>query len=176
MWRSKKFIIIAVLVVLVLGGTLGGVAIAQADDQSTTTPTPTATATDTVSSFLQKVAEMYEANTGVAIDPEQLQKAVDDARQAIREEALDNYLQKLVDENKITQEEADQFKAWWDARPSLDAFQSWWQSMPDIPGIMPGGDNGLGMGPLGGMHEGLGQFRMGFRLGLKCGASNDSTN
>jgi hypothetical protein len=173
MWRSKKFIITAVLIALVLGGTLGGVAIAQADDQNTTT-TPTTTATDNVSSFLEKVAEIYKANTGDTIDPEQLQKAIDDARQVLREEALDNYLQKLVDENKITQEEADQFKAWWGERPSLDAFKSWWQSMPDIPGIFGGEDNGIGIGPFGGIRGGLGQFRMGFRLGMHCTPDADS--
>jgi hypothetical protein len=172
MWRSKKFIIIAVLIALVLGGTLGGVAIAQADDQNPTT-TLTTTATDNVSSFMQKVAEIYEANTGDTIDPQQLQKAIDDARQAIRDEALTNYLQKLVDEGKITQEQADQFKAWWDKRPSLDEFKSWWQSMPDIPGIF-GGDNGIGIGPLGRIRGGLGFFRMGFGLGMHCTPDADS--
>jgi hypothetical protein len=164
MWQSKKFIIIAVLIVLVLGGTLGGVAIAQADDQNPTT-TPTPTATDNVSSFLQKVVDIYKDNTGDTIDPEQLQKAITEARQAIRDEALDNHLQKLVDDGKITQEQADQFKAWWEARPSLDEFKSWWQSMPDIPGIF-GGGNGIGIGSFGGMRGGLGNFKMGFRLGI----------
>jgi hypothetical protein len=173
MWRSKKFIIITVLVVLVLGGTLGGVAIAQADDQSTTTSTPTSTATDNVSSFLQKVAEIYKANTGVTIDPEQLQKAITEARQAMRDEALSNYLQKLVTEGKITQEQADQFMTWWNQRPSLDVFQSWWQSMPDIPGLF-GGGNGIGIGPFGGMRGALNNFRMGFRLGMGCGPDDDS--
>jgi hypothetical protein len=164
MWRSKKFIVITVLTVLVLGGTLGGVAVAQADDQDTT-PTPTVTAN--VSSFLQKVADIYKANTGNTIDPEQLEKAIADARQAIRDEALDNYLQKLVDEKKITQDEADQFKAWWDKRPSLDEFKSWWQSMPDISGIF-GGGNGMGIGPLRGIRGGLGNFKIGFRFGIGC--------
>jgi hypothetical protein len=168
-WRSKKFIIISVLVVLVLGGTLGGVAIAQADDQSTTTPTPTAT--DNVSSFLQKVADIYKANTGVTIDPQQLQKAIADARQAMRDEALSNYLQKLVTDGKITQDQADQFMTWWNQRPSLDVFQSWLQSMPDIPGIFGGGN---GMGPFGGMRGALGNFRMGFRLGMGCAPDTNS--
>ncbi len=34
MWRSKKFIIIAILTVVVLGAILGGYAIAQANDQN----------------------------------------------------------------------------------------------------------------------------------------------
>jgi hypothetical protein len=170
MWRSKKFIIIAVLAVLVLGGTLGGVAIAQADDQNANT-TPTATAN--VTTFLDKVAEIYKNNTGVTIDPQQLQQAITEARQAIRGEALDNYLKKLVADGKITQEQADQFKAWWDARPSLDEFNSWLESRPDIPGLF-GGDNGMGMGPFGGMHGSLGQFKMGFRAGLRCAPNSDA--
>lgn len=170
MWRSKKFIILAVLTVLVVGGTLGGVAIAQADDQNANT-TPTATAN--VTTFLDKVAEIYKNNTGVTIDPQQLQQAITEARQAMRDEALDNYLKKLVADGKITQEQADQFKAWWDSRPSLDEFNSWLQSRPDIPGLF-GGDNGMGMGPFGGMQGGMGNFRMGFRAGLRCAPDTDA--
>lgn len=159
MWRSKKFIIIAVLTVLVLGGTLGGVAIAQADDQNNNT-TPTATAN--VSSYLDKVAEIYKNNTGVTIDPQELQKAITEARQTIRDEALTNYLQKLVSEGKITQEQADQFMTWWDSKPTLpiDEFQQWWNDRPDIPSMF-GQNNDNGMGAFGDMHM-IGKFRGGF--------------
>jgi hypothetical protein len=174
MWRSKKFIIIAILAALVLGGTLGGVAIAQADDQNNS-PTPTANATANVTTFLEKVAEIYKNNTGVTIDPQQLQQAITEARQAIQSEALDNYLQKLVADGKITQEQADQFKAWLAARPSLDEFKSWLESRPDIPGIF-GGGNGTGMGPFGGMGGGLGQFKMGFKLGVRCAPDTDTNS
>jgi|GEM_PF-1406993 len=157
MWRSKKFIIIAVLTILVLGGTLGGVAIAQADNQNNTT-TPTATATANVSSLLDKVAEMYKNDTGVTIDPQALQKAITEARKALSEEALDNYLQKLVSEGKITQDQADQFKTWWDSKPTLpiDQFQQWWNARPDIPGLFSQSNNGTGM--FGNMH-GIGKIR-----------------
>jgi hypothetical protein len=150
MWRSKKFIIIAVLTVLVVGVTLGSVAIAQADDQNATT---TPTATDNVSSFLEKVAEIYQTNTGVAIDPAQLQQAITEARQALRDEALDNYLQKLVGEDKITQEQADDFKAWLDAKPPLpiDEFKEWWDARPDITSLF-GQNNENGIGPFGQTH------------------------
>ncbi len=168
MWRSKKFIIIAVLAVLVLGATLGGVAIAQADDENNDT-----TQTANVSSFLEKVAEIYQNNTGVAIDPQQLQQAINEAGQAMRDQALENYLQKLVTEGKITQEQADQFKAWLASRPSLDEFKTWLESRPDIPGIF-GEGNGIGIGPFGGMHGGMGKFRMGFRLGAWCAPDADT--
>jgi hypothetical protein len=132
MWRSKKFIIIAVLIVLVVGVTLGSVAIAQADDEDIST-----TQTANVSSFLDKVAEIYQTNTGVTIDPAKLQQAITEARQALRDEALDNYLQKLVGEEKITQEQADDFKAWLDAKPSLpiDEFKEWWNARPNMSGL-----------------------------------------
>jgi hypothetical protein len=150
MWRSKKFIIIAVMTVLVLGGTLGGVAIAQADDQNNDT-TPTATAN--VSSFLEKVAEIYQNNTGVAIDPEALQQAITEARQAIRDEALDNYLDKLVADGTITQEQAEDFKAWLEAKPDLpiNEFKEWWEARPDISSMF--GQNENGIGPFGKLHR-----------------------
>jgi hypothetical protein len=158
MWRSKKFIIIAVLTVLVLGGTLGGVAIAQADDQNNDT---TPTATTNVSSFLEKVAEIYQNNTGVAIDPEALQQAITEARQAIRDEALDNYLDKLVADGTITQEQADEFRAWLDAKPSLpiNEFKEWWDSRPDMSSLF--GQNN-GNGSAFGRINIFGKFRGGF--------------
>jgi hypothetical protein len=158
MWRKKSFIIVAVLTVLVLGATLGGVAIAQADDVNSTA---------NASSFLEKVAEIYQTNTGVAIDPEALQQAITEAGQALRDEALDNYLQELVDNGTITQQQADEFKAWLEAKPDLpiDEFQQWWNARPDIPGLF-GGDNGTGMGPFGRMHR---AFKLGEGLGFRLG-------
>lgn len=157
MWRSKKFIIIAVLTVLVLGVALGGVAMAQADDEDT--PPQAANG----SSLLEKVAEIYEENTGVAIDAQELEKAFTEAGQAIRDEALDNYLQKLVDDGKITQEQADQFKAWLESKPTMmtDEFKAWLDARPDIPALF-GPDKAIRMGPFGGMHRGPGKFGGGF--------------
>ncbi len=171
MWRSKKHIIIAVLTILVLGVTLGGVAIAQADNEENNV-----IQTANVSSFLDKVAEIYQQNTGVTIDPEELQKAFTEARQAIRDEALDNYLQKLVDDGTITQEQADQFKAWLDSRPALpiDEFKTWWESRPDIPGLWGNGNGG----PFGGhMFRGQGRMwggGMGMRFAIWCPANADT--
>jgi hypothetical protein len=153
MWKSKKFIFVALLVVLVVGGTVGGVAIAQADDQSSSGNQTAA------STFLDKVAEIYEQNTGVAINADELQKAMTGAEQALKDEALDNYLQKLVDEEKITQDEADAYKAWLDKRPALptDEFKQWMESRPDIPGLFDK-ESRLPMGPFGGMDRGPGKF------------------
>jgi hypothetical protein len=164
MWRSKKFIIIAVLTILLLGSTLGGVAIAQADDQNndaTTTPT----VTDKVSSFLEKVAEIYQNNTGVAIDSEALQQAITEAKEAMKDAALDKYLDKLVEEGKITQEQANEYKAWLEAKPSLpiDEFKEWWASRPVISGLFSWSDeNGLGL--FGKMNRVTNKFHGGFGM------------
>ena len=167
MWRSKKFIIIAVMTVVVLGATLGGVAIASADDENgsqTTNPFTT---------LLEKVAAIYQQNTSTAIDPQELQKAFTEAQKEIRDEALDKYLQGLVDDKKITQEQAKQYKDWLESKPAFpteefkkwmesrpnfpnEEFKEWWDSKPDIPlpfgpgdrrGMMPfGGQRGFGKG------------------------------
>jgi hypothetical protein len=157
MWRSKKFII-AALVVVILGATLGGVAIARAADDNSDNQTQT-TKTD----ILDKVAEIYEQNTGTAIDPDELQKAFTEARQAMQDEALDNYLQKLVTDGKITQDQVDQYKDWLSKKPALptDEFKTWMESRPDIPGLFD--QRGPGMMPFGGMKGGFDRF--GGRMG-----------
>jgi hypothetical protein len=185
MWRKKKFIIIALVTVLVVGGILGGVAIAQADDDDSSQPQARGTA------LLEKVAEIYEKNTGVAIDSEELQKALTEAGQELRDEAKDAFLQKLVDEGKITQEQADQFKAWledmpafptdefkaWmDERPAFptDEFKAWGDARPDMPDLF-GEKDRLRIGPFGGMNRGFDKFGGGFwgRFGGRCTPENE---
>ena len=155
MWRSKKFLI-PVITIVVLGATLGGVAIAQADDENSGNRTQIVK-----DNMLDKVAEIYEKNTGTAIDADELQKAFDEAGQAIQDEALDNFLQKLVEDGKINQEQADQYKAWLDARPAFPAeeFKTWMESRPEIPGLFGERFRG-GFMPFGGMKDTLGKIRM----------------
>jgi hypothetical protein len=158
---SKKLIVIGVACVVVLAGTvLGGVAIANAADSDTTTTTTTTTTAQ--ANLWDKVAEMYQKDTGTAIDPAALQKAFQEAGSAVQADKMDQMLQKLVDSGKITQEQADQWKAWWNSRPSSaisDEFKTWLESRPEIPGLgvtgIPGKNmmpfNGKGMMPFGKM-------------------------
>jgi len=53
----------------------------------------------------------------LGIDQQKAEDAFTQARSEMREEALDNYLKNLVDQGKITQQQADQYKSWWQARP-----------------------------------------------------------
>ena len=135
MWRSKKFLLLALLVPAVLVGSMGGVALAQTDSANDTQPEARHEA------LLDRVAAIYEENTGVAIDPEALKEAFAQANSEMRAEALENRLQGLVDEGTITQEEAGQY---------LD----WWQSKPDVPvgfgSRGPGGFRGMCRLPGGG--------------------------
>jgi len=131
MWRSKKFLLATALSVAVLLGGIGGVALAQSGNGDSDQPV----AQHEV--LLDKVCAIYEENTGTAINSEELQKAFDQARDEVQDEALNSYLQNLVDEGKITQEEADQYKTWLESKPEVD--------MPLAPGFP-----GLGM------HRGFG--------------------
>jgi hypothetical protein len=54
----------------------------------------------------------------LGLPEQQVADAFKQARQEMQDEALQNWLQKLVDEGKITQEEADQYLEWWQARPN----------------------------------------------------------
>lgn len=140
MWKSKKFImILALAVVALIGGTTGAV-LAATDDETG------ATAETQREALLDRICEIYEENNGVAIDPDQLQSALDQAREEMREQAAENQLQAMVDDGTITQEEAD-------------AFLEWWQARPDVEGLM----GGLREGPWGcrggGMMMGGGHLR-----------------
>jgi hypothetical protein len=109
---SKKFIIIAVLTVVALVGSIGGIVMAQTEDEANG---PEAQQ----EALLEKVCAIYEENTGDTIDAEALQEAIDQARDEMQDEAQDKFLQNLVDEGKITQEEADQYQAWLEAKPDI---------------------------------------------------------
>ncbi len=155
MWRSKKFIIAAVLAAVLLAGSIGGVVLA-ADNGDDSQPKARCGA------LLDKVCEIYNANPGKPgdIDCDVLKAAFAQARNEMRPEALQNRremgpeamqnrLQNLVDEGKITQGEADQYKAWLQARPDMEQFRQqlkewqrpdtppelkeWWEARPDVP-------------------------------------------
>jgi len=117
MWRSKKFILIAVLATLVLVGSIGGIVYTQ-----------TASANEgSGKTLLAKVAAI------LGIDQQKLEDAFNQARSEMKDEAL----QKLVDEGKITQEQIDQYKAWLQSKPDLEQYRQqlrdWQQTRPGIP-------------------------------------------
>ena len=110
MKQHKKVIFVVIAAVLVVGATLGAVAMAQADDQAAATA-------GNVTNLMDRVAAIYQANTGTAIDSAALQAAFAQAGKDIAAERQDQMWQKLVDEGKMTQEQVDAMKAWLAARP-----------------------------------------------------------
>jgi Spy/CpxP family protein refolding chaperone len=143
MWRSKKFIVAAVLAALVLvGGTSAAVLAASNSDDSQP------------KTLLGRVAEI------LGIDQQKLEDAFAQAQSEMQEEALDSYLKNLVDQGKITQEQADQYKAWWQSKPDMTLYQQWQQAQPDIGVPGPMGRTG-GPGFYGGMKWGGGRYLWG---------------
>ncbi|MFC1964049.1 hypothetical protein ACFLV1_01555 [Chloroflexota bacterium] len=125
MRHSKKLIIGVVLAAVLLLGTIRGIALA-ADDGTGSQPT---TMLDRVTAIL--------VDNGVNITSEQLQEAFTQAQTEIRDETLQNRLQKLEDEGKITPDQANQYK-------------DWLNSKPDMP-ITPGFRGHFGFRGMGGM-------------------------
>ncbi len=111
MWRSKKFIAIVVAAVLVIGGSVGGILAADTGNEDGCSPGAQHAA------MLDRVCAIYQENTGTTIDPQALQAAFAQANGEMRTEALQNRLQKLVDEGQISQDEADQYLEWWQSKP-----------------------------------------------------------
>ncbi|NQT04854.1 MAG: hypothetical protein HQ577_02470 [Dehalococcoidia bacterium] len=133
MWRSKKFIVIAVLAAVVLVGSIGGVVLA-ADNGDTD---PRQAHFDTM---LDKVCEIYNTNTDPDIDREALKDAFIQARSEILPEdmpkfrqmdpeAMQDHLQELFDQGKITQEQFDEMKARFESMPEGSPFRSGFRGM-----------------------------------------------
>ncbi|MFC2016949.1 hypothetical protein ACFLUD_00865 [Chloroflexota bacterium] len=112
MWRSKKLIIGVVLAAVLLAGSIGGVALA-ADNGDDSQPEAR------YGALLDRVCEIYQEKTGVAIDQEALKDAFAQIQGEIREAALESHLQYLVDEGQITQDEADEYQIWLESRPDV---------------------------------------------------------
>lgn len=136
MRKRKWFIPVVVVSVLLIGGIVGGVVVAAEDN-------PDNTGSQTPGRFqelLDRVCAIYGEQTGVAIDSEQLKDALQQARSELRDEALENWLENLVYEGKITEQEASQFLEWWQSRPDVEL------PFPRFGGPGPGGGTMQGRG------------------------------
>jgi cytochrome c556 len=135
--KNKKIIVGVVLgVVLLVGSLVGGVVLAADNGEDGNTGARDA--------MWEKVGELYLEKTGTSLDQEALKESFketmgdlrENARQ-LREEARQNSgdgdvgtvrqlpsmqdrLQKMVEEGKITQDQADEYLQWWNARPDVE--------------------------------------------------------
>jgi hypothetical protein len=115
--KRKWFIPVVALSVLLIGGITGGM-IAAADDSSNNIEAQNQTANG-YQTLLDKACAIYQEQTGVAINSSQLKDALEQAQSEMRDDALKARLQDLVNQGKMTQEQADQYLEWWQSRPDI---------------------------------------------------------
>lgn len=115
MWPSKKMIIIAVSVAVLLVGSIAGVVFAANGDNNQSKVQG--------EDLLAKVCTIYQQKTGVTIDEATLKDAFAQAGSEMQLEREQTRLQDQVTQGKITQDQADQYLKWWQSRPNLpDGF------------------------------------------------------
>ena len=106
MWKSKKFIVLAVLAAMILVGSIAGVVYAQEDGDEEEVAPRTA--------LLERIAEK------LGIEPQQLKDAFAEVVEEMQAEIHLHWLDKAVEEGLITEEEATAYREWWSARPDVD--------------------------------------------------------
>ena len=102
---SKRMKVLVSVLVAVLLLTVGSVAAVLADEEPT--PAPEAGS----NGLLARVAEILD------IPQENLVNAFRQAQQEIRQETRNRFLEKAIEQGRITQDEADDILNWWEQRP-----------------------------------------------------------
>ena len=126
----KRKLMISVMMVVMVVGLTGGVVTAQTNEPDGT-------------SRLQDLASRVAAILG--IDEQQVQDALDQARTELRDERMQAKLAAMVEQGRLTQEQADEYATWHETRPSFIG--------PGLGGPKFG-HHGRGFGRRGGGHRG----------------------
>lgn len=159
---SKKMKVLVSVLVAVLVFTVGGAAIVMAQEEEEEEPAlqeeeEVTTEIEELVPELLEVMPPGEANGLLArvaeildIPVEELREAFQQAREELREErfeeALYRLLDKAVDEELLSPEEAEEIKEWWEQRPealNLDLLQRAFRVMPLYPQAKPMPNDGL---------------------------------
>src|SRR4030043_1577040 len=142
MRKVQKFVLATVLVAIMLISSAPAIALAQEDE------TP-----ERRGALIAQVAAI------LGIDQQELENAMKQAQLELREGNLDTRLQELIADGTLTQQQANELKAWMEARPDVpnilprqikealekgiitqeqvDQLKAWAESKPDIPNIGP---------------------------------------
>ncbi len=128
MTRTKKIVLAVIITTVVLAGSIGGVALAADGDDEDTQET-------TFGIFMDRVLEIYQEKTGVTIDKEALNDALNQAREEKGAEPRFKFHFGRFGDDELTQEQQDELDAWLEARPDFpnDEFKAWMESRPDFP-------------------------------------------
>ena len=133
MGKRNRLVVVAAVMALVVG--LGGGAVmAQESESDGGSP---------IQSFVSRVAGI------LGLGEQEVQDAFDQAAREMHDEALQQKLAYLVEEGKITQEQADEYAEWYESRPESLG--------PRFGGRGFGGRHGHGWGGprLRGFHKGF---------------------
>ena len=109
--RRGKIIIIGLLATVLLVGSIGGVVLAADNGEESESAAPFDTLWEKMATFLQE--------DGVEVTSAQLQSAFTEAQEQLRTDALQKYLDEMVAQEKITQEQADAYRNWIGAKPDM---------------------------------------------------------
>ena len=112
-----------------LAGSIGGIVLA-ADNGDDNQPGAK------YGALLDRVFEIYEQKTGVAIDQEVLKDAFAQAQSEMRATAMEARLAKMIENGVIDEAQAEELQEWWESRPEDVPFR------PDLRGS--GGFRGMG--------------------------------
>ncbi|MCZ6867259.1 MAG: hypothetical protein O7E55_08030 [Chloroflexi bacterium] len=100
--NKRRWLYALILTGLLVIGITGGAVLAHGGGENGDSP---------VKSFASRVAGILGLNES------QVQDAFDQARTEMQDEALQAKLDKMVESGRLTQEEADEYKEWYDSRP-----------------------------------------------------------
>jgi hypothetical protein len=128
--KKRWFLVPVIAVMLAIGVITAGAALAQETD----------TRDSAISNLASRVARILN------LEEAQVQDAVDQALREMRDESVRNKLNELVEQGRITQEQADEYFAWYQSRPD------------DFPGFAERGP-GFGRHSHGHGLHGLREFR-----------------
>ena len=132
----KRWLFVALLVGALVIGVTAGTVLANGGEASKDSP---------FKSFAARVAGI------LGVDEVKVEDAMKQAAKGMQDEALQQKLDNMVAQGRMTQEQADQYKEWYKARPEGVS-----------PGLPFGGRGGFG----GWMRGGRGGHGMGFKQGV----------
>ncbi len=112
MKRRTKVLLVVVAGLLVIAGIFGATAAFADNSTSGNGTTPAA-------DLMQKIADNYQAITGQTLDTTALQQAFQQAQTQIQQDNLKTFLDKLVTDGVITQDQTDQYLEWFNSRPDV---------------------------------------------------------
>ncbi len=139
---KKRWIVVSVLVAVFAAAGVGSVALAQEEAEEKSP----------INNLISRVA------TILGLEEQVVQDAVDQAVGELHDEAMQARMDKLVEEGRLTREQADEYLEWQQARPDYL-------------------DPGLGRGHRGfGFHRGHKRFRGGFHGGYGEKDSSPTTD